>query len=119
MYCCIGLSLLHNVLILYLSGCMNSPVGYPLVTLRGVSVPCRLPPSQLRGVSVISLVCIRDVGRDSILQRLLLQLSKCIFADRYFLFFLLQFFNVYFCSSLSAYSLTGYEPKDITRKFPR
>ena len=53
MYCCIGLSLLHNVLILYLSGCMNSPVGYPLVTLRGVSV--------------ISLVCIRDVGRDSIL----------------------------------------------------
>ena len=104
MYCCIGLSLLHNVLILYLSGCMNSPVGYPLVTLRGVSV--------------ISLVCIRDVGRDSILQRLLLQLSKCIFADRYFLFFLLQFFNVYFCSSLSAYSLTGYEPK-ITRKFPR
>ena len=38
----------------------------------------------------------------------------CIFADRYFLFFSLQFFNVYFCSSLCAYSLTGYEPKIIS-----
>ena len=52
---------------------------------------------------------------DSLFNVLPLQLSKCIFADRYFLsLFLLHSSTFYLCSSLSAFSLTGYEPKLIT-----